>query len=83
MALFIGGDFFSSGRGPFSDNGANDILIIDGKTVSNQEFQQKVNEQIGNNPVGQQQRDQVTEAVLNFMISEYVLDKNMRNLEFM
>ena len=58
MALFIGGDFFSSGRGPFSDNGANDILIIDGKTVSNQEFQQKVNEQIGNNPVGQQQRDQ-------------------------
>ena len=34
MLLFIGGDFFSSSKGPFSSNGETDVLIVDGKAVS-------------------------------------------------
>ncbi|MBL4652163.1 MAG: peptidylprolyl isomerase [Flavobacteriales bacterium] len=73
MALFIGGDFFSSGNGPFGNTGETDVLIVDGRAVSNQEFQQRINTQIGSNPAGQNQREQVSNAVWSQLISEFVL----------
>ncbi len=80
MLLFIGGDFFSSSNGPFSSNGETDVLIVDGKAVSNKEYQLRIDKQIGNNPVGQSQREQISNAVWNLLISEFVFGQEYNEL---